>query len=82
MLDRPRYATGEPVQLGDLVDVGRGNGPKMRVVVVIPMQEAAAGFDASEWEYLKRGVVLQDPQVFGLLHLEELDEDCQRVQAV
>jgi hypothetical protein len=51
----------------------------MRVVVVIPTGEAAPGFTAADWEYLQRGVILQDVQVFGLLHLEELNEDCRRV---
>ena len=82
MLQRPCYTTGEAVHLGDVVDVGRGNGPRMRVVVVIPTLEAAPGFDADDWKYLKRGVILQDVEVFGLLHLEELDEDSRRVNAV
>lgn len=53
----------------------------MRVVVIIPTSEAADGFNADEWSYLERGVMLQDMQVFGLLHLSEMDEACVRVQA-
>lgn len=80
MSQRPVYATGEPVRLGDVVDVGGGNGPCLRVVVVIPTLEAAEGFDSEEWSYLKQGVLLQDTKVFGLLHLEELGEECVRVR--
>ena len=82
MSSRPAYASGEPVSLGDVVDVGAGSGPQMRVVVIIPTSEAVEGFDAAEWKYLERGVLLQDTKVFGLLHLEQLNEECLRVQAV
>lgn len=74
-MSRPTYSSGEGAYVGDLVDVGRGNGPLLRVVVVIPTQEAVAGFDASEWAYLENGVVLQDLKLLGLLHLATLDED-------
>jgi len=82
MSELPAYASGEPVHLGDVVDVGAGSGPQMRVVVIIPTSEAVEGFDAGEWKYLERGVLLQDTKVFGLLHLEELNEKCLRVQIV
>lgn len=82
MFQRPSYASGELVHLGDLVDVGAGSGPRMRVVVIIPTSDVAEGFDASQWKYLERGVLLQDLKVFGLLHLEELNEECLHVQAV
>ena len=75
-----RYHTGEEVRVGDIVDVGGGNGPKMRVVVVISSGEAAPGFDAREWAYLREGVILQDSTVFGLLHLEDLDHEHVLVQ--
>lgn len=79
---RPAYSSGEPVCVGDVVDVGARRGQRMKVVVVISTSEAADGFNADEWRYLKRGVLLQDTQVFGLLHLSELDDSCVRVQAV
>ena len=79
-MTRIRYANGDEVKLGDIVDVGQGHGPQMRVVVIIPSGQAADGFDASEWAYLKRGVVLQDTKVFGLLHLDELDHEQVLVQ--
>lgn len=75
-----RYANGDEVKLGDIVDVGHGNGPQMRVVVIIPTGQAAEGFDASQWTYLKHGVVLQDTKIFGLLHLNELDDEQLLVQ--
>lgn len=80
MFQRPANASGELVQLGDFVEVGAGTGKKMRVVVIIPTPEAAEGFDASHWKYLERGVLLQDTMVFGLLHLEKLNEECLQVQ--
>ena len=76
----PKYASGAKVELGDVVDVGAGNGPRMRVVVVIPTRQAAAGFNAAEWSYLEHGVVLQDEKVFGLLHLSELGDEHVLVQ--
>ena len=68
-----RYANGDQVRIGDIVDVNEGKGPWMRVVVIIPSSEAADGFDPAHWSYLKKGIVLQDTKVFGLLHLDELD---------
>ena len=75
-----RYATGDEVKIGDVVDVGQGKGPQMRVVVIIPTSQAAEGFEASQWAYLNEGVVLQDTKVFGLLHLKELDHEHVLVQ--
>ena len=70
-----RYASGDDVQLGDIVDVGEGQGPQMEVVVIIPSLEAVEGFDSAAWSYLKNGIVLRDTKIFGLLHLEELDHE-------
>jgi hypothetical protein len=47
----------------------------MRVVVIIPTQEAVSGFSAAEWSYLQQGIVLVDARVFGLLHLDALDNE-------
>ena len=52
-----RYASGEEVRLGDVVDVGKGHGPRMEVVVIISSLEAAEGFDPTAWAYLKNGIV-------------------------
>ena len=74
------YRSGDDVRLGDVVDVGGGNGPRMRVVVIISAGQAAEGFSASEWAYLKDGIILQDTKVFGLLHVEDLSKDYVLVQ--
>jgi hypothetical protein len=74
------YANGDEVRIGDVVDVGGGNGPRMRVVVIIPASEAAEGFNASDWAYLKRGIILEDTKVFGLLHVDELDHELVFIQ--
>jgi hypothetical protein len=47
----------------------------MQVVVIIPSGEAAIGFNASEWAYLKTGVILRDTKLFGLLHISELSQE-------
>lgn len=70
-----RYHDGEEVHLGDIVDVARGQGPKMRVVVIVATNEAVDGFDAKEWAHLGPGVLLKDADVFGLLWLARLDEE-------
>ena len=70
-----KYASGAEVHLGDVVDVGAGNGPRMRVVVILPTHEAADGFNAAEWLHLEHGILLQDVTVFGLLHLGVLDNE-------
>ena len=69
------YASGELVQVGDTVALGSRAGPLLRVVVVIGAGEAAPGFKAEEWAYLKRGAMLQDSKVFGLLHVETFDSE-------
>lgn len=51
------YQDGQVVSLGDIVNVGGGNGPLCRVVVIIPTGEAVQGFNASDWAYLERDVV-------------------------
>jgi hypothetical protein len=79
-MDPVRYFTGEEVRVGDIVDLGCGKGPRMRVVVIIPSNEAAEGFNAAQWAYLKKGIVLQDTKVFGLLHIDELDHEYVLVQ--
>jgi hypothetical protein len=75
-----RYHDGQEVRLGDIVDVGGGNGPLARIVVIVPLSKAMPGFVAEEWAYLEQGIVLEDQQRFGLLHLPELDEECVLVQ--
>ena len=74
------YTSGDEVRIGDIVDVGGGSGPRMRVVVIIPSGEAAQGFKAEEWAYLKSGAMLQDVKLFGLLHLDRLEDEHVLVQ--
>lgn len=72
-MGRPSYISGEEVRLDDLIDLGGGNGPRGRVVVIIQIREAVDGFHASEWAHLKAGVVFEEKTMFGLLHAEKLD---------
>lgn len=66
-MTRLQYHSGEEVLVGDLVGFGRGHEPKAEVVVLIPTGEAAPGFVAAEWSYLKDGVMLQTEDM-GLVH--------------
>jgi hypothetical protein len=68
-----RYPAGEEVKLGDIVDVGAGHGPRLRVVVIPKMGLAAEGFDAREWQSLGDGILLQDVKTGGLVELSEFD---------
>jgi hypothetical protein len=74
-MERPIYFSGDEVRLDDVVDLGGGNGPKGRVVVIIPTGEAVDGFNGSDWAYLNAGVMFEEKTMFGLLHVEKLDAE-------
>jgi hypothetical protein len=59
-----KYFDGEEVRLGDIVDVGAGNGPEMRVVVIVPDQ-AAEMFAAEQWRYLGPAFSFRIPPCSG-----------------
>lgn len=67
-----RYANGEDVRLGDIIDVGEGNGPKVRVVIISYLRQAAEGFDLRDWPTLD-GILAQDLKSGGLVELSEID---------
>jgi hypothetical protein len=69
----PRYWSGEEVRLGDLVDIGEGNGPILRVVVIPQLGLAAAGFDVQDWKSSDTAVVFQDVKAGGLVALSHSD---------
>ena len=69
-----RYKSGEEIQLGDVVDIGQGNGPQGVVVVVIPSGPVAKGFTAEDWSYLKSGLMLQADGM-GLVHYAQPNDE-------
>ena len=70
-----QYANGEEVRLGDIIDVGEGNGPRLRVVVIPKLSQAAEGFDLREWATLGGGILGQDVKTGGLVVLSEIDSN-------
>jgi len=71
-----KYSDGQEVKLGDLVRLGSDDGGV--VVALIDSGEYSDGHPAGEWEYLKKGVMINFPQ-FGLIHYEEAEDDLQLI---
>ena len=72
------YGSGEVIHAGDLLGPGKEwDGQAARVVVVIPSQEAVAGYEASAWAYLESGVMVEHVNARGihLVHYPHIDED-------
>jgi hypothetical protein len=67
-----RYPNGEDVRLGDIIDIGEGNGPRVRVVIIKYLGQAAEGFDICDWPTLD-GILCQEVKSGGLLELSEID---------
>lgn len=65
-----KYASGEPVKLGDKVRLGQDAGGV--VVVLIDTGEYASSYPKSEWEYLETGVMINFPSL-GLIHYAVLE---------
>lgn len=61
------------MRLGDIIDVGEGNGPRVRVVVIPSLAQALEGFDVGDWASVGDGIVAQDVQTGGLIELSEID---------
>ena len=72
------YPSGEEVRAGDVLGPGKEwDGQTARVVVVIPTLDAAQGYVASDWAYLKNGVMVEHSNANGvhLVHYSSIDED-------
>ncbi len=72
-----RYKDGTLVALGDLVRLN--NDEIGSVVGVIEDQQFLSGFRAEEWQYLKRGLLV-DSTKYGLFHYEELGDEVEFVE--
>jgi hypothetical protein len=49
------YASGEPVRLGDDVDLGQGQFGQ--VVGIIQERRYRTGYNGADWEYLGKGIL-------------------------
>ena len=70
------YASGEEPMVGDEVCLGRGEGPKAKVIVVVggPTSGAKKGFKVEEWEYLGPGILVE-AEGMGLVYEENPYEE-------
>jgi hypothetical protein len=65
-----QYPDGKLVRVGDRVRLA--SDAEGRVVCDFDHDEHAAEFARSEWQYLKKGVLIETEQ-FGLIHFPEDD---------
>jgi hypothetical protein len=72
-----KYVDGQEVQLGDKVRLGDRAGGV--VVASIDTDEYTPEHPKTEWEYLKRGVMVKFPE-YGLIHYEEAEPDLALVE--
>ena len=70
------YASGELPMVGDAVDLGYGQGPEARVLVVVggPNAGASANHKLSDWEDLGPGILV-DAEGMGLVYEEDPDDE-------
>ena len=71
-----KYPDGQDVRLGDRVKLGEDDGGV--VVVSLDTDEYGDGYPSAQWEYLKRGVMIEFPR-YGLIHYEEPEEDLELI---
>ena len=71
------YASGESPIVGDLVDLGYGNGPRGHVLVVVggPHAGSVADQKISDWEYLGPGILVQSEAMGGLVYEDSPDDE-------
>jgi hypothetical protein len=67
------YPDGQEVRFGDRVKLGRDKSGT--VVASIDTNEYSRDYPAAQWAYLKKGVMIEFPGTYGLIHYEEPDAD-------
>lgn len=72
-----KYSSGQEVKLGDKVKLGDDSGGV--VVFSIDTDEYAPEYPKAQWDYLKRGVMVDFPK-YGLIHYEEAEEDLELIE--
>lgn len=70
------YADGQEVKLGDRVRLGQDDGGI--VVCSIDTNEYSDAYPATQWGYLKKGVMINFP-LYGLIHYESPEPDLQLI---
>jgi hypothetical protein len=71
------YDDGRPVMLGDKVVLTAGMTGV--VVAVIEAGQYSSRYNASEWEYLAKGVLVESPEA-GLVHYDNIGSDFSLVE--
>jgi hypothetical protein len=71
------YASGEAPMVGDLVDLGYGNGPRGNVLVVVggPNAGSVPNQRVSDWESLGPGILVQSELMGGLVYEDSPDDE-------
>ena len=72
-----QYPDGKPVRVGDRVRLE--SDAEGRVVCDFDHDEHDVGFARSEWQYLKKGVLIETEK-FGLIHLPEDDPGLELIE--
>ncbi|WP_423601094.1 hypothetical protein [Roseateles sp. MS654] len=72
-----RYSDGQEARLGDKVKLS--DGSEGVVVCSIDTDEFTSDYPRDQWEYLKRGVMVNF-QRLGVVHYEQADEDLELVE--
>ncbi len=67
-----KYCDGQEVNLGDKVRLGQDSGGV--VVCSIDTDEYDDDYPKAQWDYLKRGVMINFP-LYGLIHYVEPEPD-------
>jgi hypothetical protein len=70
-----QYADGQDIKLGDKVKMGSDRGV---VVISVDTGEFSDQFPEVAWGYLQSGVLIAFKK-YGLMHIEDVDEDLQLV---
>ncbi len=71
-----KYSDGQDVRLGDRVKLGADDAGI--VVASIDTNEYSNEHPAAQWNYLKKGVMIEFPS-YGLIHYEEPEGDLQLI---
>jgi hypothetical protein len=71
-----KYADGQDIRVGDRVKLGRDDCGF--VVVSIDTGEYSVEYPQAQWNYLKKGVMIEFP-TYGLIHYEEPEPDLQLI---
>jgi hypothetical protein len=72
-----KYLDGQDVKIGDRVRLGDDSGGV--VVASIDANEYSDKHPRAQWEYLKKGVMIEFPK-HGLIHYEVAEPDLQLIE--